>query len=94
MAEHKRAVRARITGRVQGVGFREWTRAEAIGLGIAGWVRNERDGSVSALLVGSQSAVATMLERLWTGPPLAMVADVKPENETAIEMPADFRVTR
>ncbi|NRB17607.1 MAG: acylphosphatase [Rhodobacteraceae bacterium] len=46
------ALRARITGRVQGVTFRAWTRSEAEQRGLSGWVRNEPDGSVRALLIG------------------------------------------
>ena len=45
----ERAVRARISGTVQGVSYRVWTRGEAMRLGLTGWVRNERDGSVTAL---------------------------------------------
>ncbi len=45
-------VRARVTGRVQGVWFRGWTEAEARRLGLAGWVKNEADGSVTALIAG------------------------------------------
>ncbi len=46
------ALRARITGRVQGVAFRAWTRSEAKQRGLSGWVRNESDGSVRALFIG------------------------------------------
>jgi acylphosphatase len=94
MAEQNKAVQLRITGRVQGVGFREWAKAEASGLGLTGWVRNEHDGSVSALLAGSEPAVATMMDRLWMGPPLARVTDVKSEDATTTEAPADFRIVR
>ena len=47
-APSDRAVLVRITGRVQGVSFRVWTRIEAERLGLHGWVRNEADGSVSS----------------------------------------------
>ena len=50
MSDDPKAVQVRITGIVQGVGFRDWTRHEAMGLGLTGWVRNEADGSVAALL--------------------------------------------
>jgi acylphosphatase len=66
----------RITGLVQGVSFRAWTQSEARRLGLTGWVRNERDGSVSALLSGPDDAVDAMIVRLHTGPPAAQVADV------------------
>jgi|APThiThiocy_cv2_1041547.scaffolds.fasta_scaffold00585_36 acylphosphatase len=63
------AVFVRIEGRVQGVGFRAWTLREARALGLAGWVRNEADGSVKARIEGRRESVDRMLERLRTGPP-------------------------
>ena len=73
------AVRARITGRVQGVGFRAWVQHEARRRGLAGWVRNEPDGSVAALLAGPDAALAEMVALLWQGPPGARVAEVATE---------------
>ena len=55
------AVRALITGKVQGVWFRAWTAQEAEKRGLTGWVRNRRDGSVEALLCGPQAALDDML---------------------------------
>lgn len=72
-------VRARITGRVQHVAFRSWTRIEAQARGLAGWVRNEADGSVTVVLSGPADAVQEMLEALHRGPPAARVAEVKLE---------------
>jgi acylphosphatase len=69
----------RVEGRVQGVGFRAWTRHEAERLGLAGWVCNEKDGSVRALLEGPPDGLELMLERLWIGPPGASVTHVSPE---------------
>jgi len=63
-----RAVRVRIQGSVQGVGFRYWTERVATELGLAGWVRNRRDGSVEALFCGPAQDVAEMLERCGDGP--------------------------
>jgi acylphosphatase len=94
MSDGNRAVQVRITGRVQGVGFRDWTHREASGLGLVGWVRNEADGSVSALLVGSEDAVSTMLDRLRTGPRFAVVSAVESEIAEMAGMEADFRVIR
>jgi acylphosphatase len=94
MFDDFKAVQVRITGRVQGVGFRDWTRDEASGLGLVGWVRNEDDGSVSALFVGSENAVTAMLERLWTGPRFAAVSDVNSQAATIADVPDDFRITR
>jgi len=53
--------RAIIRGRVQGVGYRDWTRHVARGRDIEGWVRNRRDGSVEALFAGSREAIMGML---------------------------------
>ena len=69
----------RVTGRVQGVFFRAWTRDEAKALGLTGWVRNAADGSVEALLEGSESAVAKMIELLGQGPSHARVDEVDVE---------------
>lgn len=72
-----RSVRLRITGRVQGVGYRAWMMAAASGLGLRGWVRNRGDGSVEALVVGEDQAVAAMVERCRDGPVAARVVDVE-----------------
>ena len=73
------ARRVRVTGRVQGVFFRAWTRDEAKALGLTGWVRNAADGSVEAFLEGSESAVAKMIELLGQGPSHARVDEVDVE---------------
>ncbi|PWJ79434.1 acylphosphatase [Pseudaminobacter salicylatoxidans] len=89
----RRIVRARVTGRVQGVSFRVWTLREAEKLDLVGWVRNEADGSVSALLAGSEDAVGAMLERLWRGPAGAAVATVEFDDVQMDELPARFVIT-
>jgi acylphosphatase len=68
--------RAVIHGRVQGVGYRAWVEAEAPALGLAGFVRNRRDGSVEAVFCGSAKAVADMIERCRAGPRHAQVTRV------------------
>ena len=73
------ARRVRVTGRVQGVFFRAWTRDEAKALGLSGWVRNDTDGSVEAHLEGSEAAVAKMVELMGQGPSHARVDDVEVE---------------
>lgn len=67
----------RITGRVQGVFFRVWTRETASGLGLGGTVRNRPDGSVEAHFVGPASALERMEARLREGPPAAQVERVE-----------------
>jgi acylphosphatase len=93
MAFQHQAFQVHVTGRVQGVGFRDWTAREARRLGLAGWVRNEPDGSVAALIAGPGDAVAAMIERLWKGPRLASVSDVKTQAVSVADMPADFHIT-
>ncbi len=63
----------RIEGRVQGVGYRDWMEREANRLGLHGWVRNQRDGSVQALVAGDEDAVEALLTLCRRGPPLARV---------------------
>lgn len=94
MDEERKAVVARVTGRVQGVSFRMWTRDEARRLSLSGWVRNEADGSVTALISGSPDAVSIMLQRLGKGPPAARVAAVSAEPADPREAPADFTIRR
>ena len=65
-----------ITGRVQGVGYRESLRAEALHAGVSGWVRNRRDGSVEAVLQGPREAVDAVLAWARRGPPAARVTQL------------------
>ncbi|MEX8059327.1 acylphosphatase [Microbacterium sp. 16-032] len=65
-----------VSGRVQGVGFRYSLRAEAERLGVGGWVRNRRDGSVEAFLAGDPDAVEAVITWAHDGPAGARVDDV------------------
>ena len=71
-----RSVRLRITGRVQGVGYRAWAIDTATRLGLRGWVRNRADGSVEAVVIGEDDAVAAMIEACAEGPFAARVGEV------------------
>lgn len=71
------AIRVVVDGRVQGVGFRYWTKDEARRRGLNGWVRNRTDGTVEALFAGSFDAVHAMVEACRQGPPLARVTTVR-----------------
>ncbi|XP_022977761.1 uncharacterized protein LOC111477968 [Cucurbita maxima] len=68
-----KTVRVVIKGRVQGVFYRDWTVENAKELGLKGWVRNRRDGSVEALFSGRPESVTEMEQRCRRGPPTAMV---------------------
>lgn len=70
-------VRIEITGRVQGVGFRESLRAVATALTVNGWVRNCADGSVEAVLQGAEPDVERVIAWCHNGPPGANVKFVK-----------------
>ena len=75
----------RVTGRVQGVFYRAWTRQQAEAIGAAGWIRNAADGSVEALVEGDETAVAALIDAMREGPDGAEVTNVEiveaePEN--------------
>ena len=67
----------RIVGRVQGVGYRAWIVVEARRLKLAGWVRNDPDGSVEAAFGGDPDAIEAVLARCREGPPVAKVERVE-----------------
>ncbi|MEI2416601.1 acylphosphatase [Orrella sp. JC864] len=69
----------RVTGKVQGVGFRLATVRQAHLLGVAGWVRNAPDGSVEALIQGTPDQIDLMLQWLRVGPPAAQVRELASE---------------
>jgi acylphosphatase len=80
-----------VTGRVQGVSFRAYAEREAGRLGVAGWVRNEPDGSVAIHAEGDEDAVAAFVRWAHDGPRLAHVdhVDARPADSTGA---TDFRV--
>ena len=78
------AARFLVSGRVQGVAFRAWTRAQAAELGLRGHARNLADGRVEVVAAGAAGALATLAQRLHRGPPQARVDAVSRE---ATEVP-------
>ena len=74
-------VLVRVTGRVQGVGYRLATVRRAHLVGVGGWVRNNDDGSVEALVQGTPDQVDQMLEWMRQGPPQARVDDLSSERQ-------------
>ena len=75
-----RDLHVRVTGVVQGVGFRWFVREKARRLGLAGWVRNLSDGSVEVAATGDPGQIDLLLDELKKGPPGAMVALVQTES--------------
>lgn len=69
-------LRVVITGRVQGVGFRYFTKKNATSLDVEGWVKNLSNGKVEALLRGEESNVDQLIDKLRKGPTPASVEDV------------------
>ena len=86
------ATRLIITGQVQGVGYRESMRREAQRLGVAGWVRNQRDGSVEALVDGAPADVRALIEWAQRGPRAARVSGVKATGVEADETFTGFEI--
>lgn len=82
----------RIYGLVQGVGYRETMRRQALRLGVSGWVRNRRDGSVEALVCGDAEQVAQMLEWANRGPYSAQVERVVESHATEAPDDGSFEV--
>uniref|UniRef100_A0A0A8ZZ17 Acylphosphatase n=1 Tax=Arundo donax TaxID=35708 RepID=A0A0A8ZZ17_ARUDO len=92
--EHARkAVHVVVKGRVQGVGFRDWTASTAESLGLAGWVRNRRDGTVEALFSGDPATVDEMVSRrLPVGPPASAVTAVVPSPAEPVHPSHGFEI--
>jgi acylphosphatase len=88
-----RRVHVYISGDVQGVGFRWFTREEAMGYGLKGFVANLPDGRVEAAFEGPGDAVDAMLEWCRQGPPWARVEDVEVIEEQPVGE-SGFRITR
>lgn len=82
--------RAIIRGRVQGVGYRDWTRYVARDRGVEGWVRNRKDGSVEAVFAGSRDEISGMLAACRKGPPNARVEWIEEQDA----QPADLDARR
>ncbi len=79
-----------VRGRVQGVGYRAFVEREALALGLEGWVRNCRDGTVEALFAGEAALIDAMIEACRRGPYAARVDAIDQREGSA----ADFRLRR
>ncbi|MDW8042692.1 MAG: acylphosphatase [Nitrososphaerota archaeon] len=87
-----RAYQVRVTGRVQRVGYRRHVLEAAQELGLAGFVRNEEDGSVSVFVQGEEKSVEEFLERIRSPPPPALVRDLSVKERRPRKGLKSFRV--
>jgi acylphosphatase len=85
--------RLSITGRVQGVGFRDFMQRRARALGVTGWVRNRSDGSVEAVVQGSDDAVNQIIALARQGPRSAHVTGVRVSDADGQFLEFDLRPT-
>jgi acylphosphatase len=81
-----------VRGRVQGVGFRWFVEREARMLGVAGWVRNNHDGSVEVLAMGTGDQLSGLRSRLQQGPRAARVDDVQEVEAKPVPGLTTFRI--
>ncbi len=89
----KARLHAYVSGRVQGVFFRDFTQTEAIYLGLTGWVKNLWDGRVEVVAEGEKEDLEKLLEKLKKGPPGARVRDVEVVWGEYTGEFRDFRIT-
>ncbi len=80
-----------VRGKVQGVGYRAWLAGEAEARGLSGWARNRKDGTVEAVLSGSDDSIAALIAKCRHGPGMARVSGV--DNEPASEDILRLRAT-
>jgi acylphosphatase len=78
--------RLMIRGVVQGIGYRAWADREALLLGLKGWCRNRRDGSVEMVVGGPPAQMTEMIARCRKGPPLAKVDGIEIEDAVPLDM--------
>jgi len=90
--DDRERARVRISGRVQGVFFRDSTREKAEELGLSGYVENTPDGDVEALFEGPSEKIKQMLRWCEQGPPDASVENVEADHEPAGEDLTGFEV--
>ena len=84
------AIKGKVEGRVQGVGFRYFTQHHAIDHGISGYAMNRDDGSVEFYLVGDELKVNSVLAQIKIGPKAATVSSINWEAVEFIDVPPDF----
>ena len=90
----RRTVTVVIAGRVQGVSYRAWTRAQAQALGLSGSVRNRSDGGVEAVFGGPAGRVDRMVELCRAGPFGARVTDIRVTEGGDLPTGTDFEILK
>lgn len=83
-----------IGGRVQGVGYRYFTRDAALSLGLSGWVRNMSDGRVELEVEGEQTGIDILIEQLREGPALSRVTAVDVQGMITMNSGGEFFIKR
>ncbi|MEO0115796.1 MAG: acylphosphatase [candidate division WOR-3 bacterium] len=81
-----------VSGRVQGVFFRDFTRENSLQLNLTGWVRNLPDGRVEVVVEGEKENILQLIERLKQGPPAAKVKEVNVTWQTYRGEFSDFSI--
>ncbi len=92
MNNHQRCIKFRISGKVQGVWFRAFTRDKAISLNVDGWVKNNANGSVSGEAVGDEGNIEKFIQFLKNGPPNSKVEDIYIEESPEIGQYLGFEI--
>ena len=87
-----RRVHLIITGRVQGVYFRQSTRSTALACGVSGWVRNRSDGTVEIVAEGPGDALENLVLWCSKGPEMAQVRSIERVDEEPVGLPEGFDV--
>ncbi len=87
MTDDTKGLHLYLEGRVQGVGFRAFTRRQARDLGLTGWVKNLPDGRVEIQAVGASEALEEFLSRIRQGPPVGRVSFI---DQDTLSDPSDF----
>ncbi len=86
------ALKIYVSGIVQGVGYRAFTKRLAQGYGLSGWVKNLPDGRVEVFVQGDRDVVWDFLKQLWEGPPAAMVDRMEVLKEVSSYEERDFTI--
>lgn len=87
-------IKIQVTGKVQGVFFRKYTKSKANELGLSGWVRNEPDGSVSILACGDEVRLNELVDWCHTGSPGSEVEKVITRKADEVPTDTEFKILR